>query len=126
MAEGLLRDMAGDRFEAHSAGMTPAAEVHPLAVEAMQEIGIDIGTQQPKDLEIYLGKQAVHYLVVVCDRANASCPRVWPGLDEDKRLYWPLNDPADADGTEEDKMAVFRSVRDEIKAKLEQWIQELA
>jgi arsenate reductase len=125
MAEGFLRALAGDRYSALSAGLEPAGEVHPLAVRVMGEEGIDISNQQPKDLEIFLGKEAIRYMVVVCDRAQQSCPRIWPGLDEQNRLYWPLDDPADAEGTEEEQLAVFRRVRDEIRAKIEQWLRDL-
>lgn len=125
MAEGLLRYMAGDRFEALSAGLNPKEAVHPLAIRVMAEIGIDISHQIPKDLTTYLGREWIRWLIVVCDRANQSCPRIWPLLAEDARLYWPFEDPAEAQGSEEERLAVFRRVRDEIKAKLEDWLAHL-
>ena len=125
MAEGFLREMAGDRFEPLSAGMEAKDRVHPLAVEAMQEIGIDISGQRPKGVEEYLGKTLIHYLIVVCNKANETCPRVWPGLiEENNRYYWPFKDPAAAEGSEEEQLAHFRKVRNEIKDKLEEWIGE--
>lgn len=122
MAEGLLREMAGDRFEVISAGMEPAGEVHPLAVKAMAEIGIDISGQEPKSIELYLGKEWVQWLIIVCNKAKNTCPRVWPMLADNARLDWPFDDPAEAEGTEDEKMAVFRRVRDEIKARLQEWV----
>jgi arsenate reductase len=122
MAEGLLRELAGDRFQVLSAGMEPAPEVHPLAVRVMAEIGIDISKQRPKNLSEYLGRTRLRWLIIVCDKASRSCPRVWPMLSEQARLDWPFDDPAEAAGSEEEKLAVFRRVRDEIKAKLEAWL----
>ena len=123
MAEGFLREMAGDRFEVLSAGMEPQEEIHPLAVKAMEEIGIDISNQQPKGVKEYLGTEWIKWLIVVCNKAKQSCPRVWPLLADEARLYWPFDDPAEAEGTEEEKMVVFRRVRDEIKASLEEWLR---
>ena len=125
MAEGLLRDMAGDRFEPLSAGMEAKDRVHPMAVQVMREAGIDISSQQPKGLEKYLGKELIHHLIVVCNNANQTCPRIWPGLlSQDSRFYWPFDDPAGASGTEEEQLDYFRRVRDEIRDKLEAWIKE--
>lgn len=126
MAEGLLRNMAGDRFEAMSAGLDPKEEVHPLAVEAMQEIGIDIGSQKPKAVDLYLGRVPVHYLIVVCDKAQASCPRIWPGLLEGRRYFWPLPDPVEKTGTKDEQLALFREVRDELREKLQEWLDNMA
>ncbi len=126
MAEGFLRTMAGDQFEVMSAGMQPAPEINPLAVQVMQEVGIDLSGQEPKDLSLYLGKTFLHYLIIVCSTANETCPRVWPGLIiQDNRLYWPVDDPAEATGTEEEKLTAFRKARDEIKEKLEIWLSSL-
>lgn len=125
MAEGFLRDMAGDRFEPLSAGMEARNEIHPMAVQVMQEVNIDISGQHPKGLEEYLGKTFIHYLIVVCSKANETCPRIWPGLlSEENRFYWPFDDPAEATGTDEEKLDVFRRVRDEIREKLVEWIKD--
>lgn len=121
MGEGLLRDMAGDRYDVISAGMDPADQTHPMAVQVMQEIGIDISAQEPTPLRTYLGKTHVHWLVIVCDNANNTCPTVWPGLADGHKLFWPFDDPAHATGTDEEKLAVFRRVRDEISTKLREW-----
>ena len=107
MAEGLLRHLAGDRFEVMSAG-TEATHVRPLAVRAMDEVGIDISGQESKTLDRYVGEPS-DYVITVCEEANEACP-FFPGAAE--RLHWSLPDPAAAQGTEEERLEVFRSVRD--------------
>jgi len=109
MAEGYLRHAAGDRFEAMSAGIEPKG-LNPLAVEAMREIGIDISKQKSKDVVSLLG-QHIPYVVTVCDNAKERCP-TFPGTW--KFLHWSLEDPAEAAGTQEDKLRVFRRVRGQI------------
>ncbi len=126
MAEGLLRHLAGERFEALSAGLEPNDEVHPLAIQVMKEIGIDITSQQPKAVELYLGKTMIHYLMIVCNKAQSTCPRIWPGLPDEKRYYWPVNDPAAISGKTEEQLAVFREVRDEIQEKITSWLYEIS
>jgi arsenate reductase len=120
MAEGLLRYHAGDRFNVYSAGTVPKAEMHPLAVRVMDEIGIDISKQRPKSLEQYLGRLAIQHLIIVCDGANASCPSIWPMMQE--RHYWPFDDPAAFVGDEEQTLDEFRRVRDEIRERLIEWL----
>jgi arsenate reductase len=115
MAEGLLRNLAADRFEAYSAG-TEATRVRPLAIRAMAELGIDISAQTSKTLERYLGAP-FDAVITVCDQANEACP-VFLGATE--RLHWSFPDPAQATGTEEEQLAVYRSVRDAIRARIEQ------
>lgn len=117
MAEGLLREKAGDRFEAFSAGLEPEP-VKPLAVAAMAEIGIDISGQQSKDIADYLGHVHFGYLITVCDRANANCP-IFPGISQ--RLHWSLDDPAAVEGTEAERLDVFRRVRDELTALIDEF-----
>jgi arsenate reductase len=119
MAEAILRRQLGDRFEVLSAGTEPAARVNPLAVEVMAEEGYDLSGQRPKHLRDYLGKVPVHTVIIVCDGAAKSCPAVWPGAYE--RLLWPFPDPAVADGSEEERRAVFRTVRDAIAARVADW-----
>ena len=114
MAESLLRHLAGDRFEAHSAG-TEATHVRPLAIRAMDEIGVDITGQESKTLERYL-EQPIDYVVTVCDAANEACP-FFPGAKN--RLHWSFEDPSRAEGTEEERLEVFRKVRDEIRERIE-------
>ena len=113
MAEGLLRHLTGDRFEAHSAG-TEATHVRPLAIRAMDEIGVDISEQKSKTLERYLG-EPFDYVITVCDDANEACP-FFPGAE--RRLHWSLPDPSAAEGTEEEQLEVFRSVRDALRDRV--------
>ena len=114
MAEGLLRHMAGDRFEAMSAG-TEATHVRPLAVQAMEEIGMDISGQESKTLARYL-QEPFDYVITVCDDANEACP-FFPGAGN--RLHWSFEDPSRAEGSEEERLAVFRSVRDRIRDRVQ-------
>ena len=123
MAEGWLRHLAGDRFVVHSAGVEPGV-LNPLSVKAMAEVGIDISSHKAEGISEYLGKLPVYYLIVVCDKAAESCPRIWPGVGE--RVHWFFEDPSAATGSEEDKLAVFRRVRDEIKRQIEQWLAEMS
>ena len=115
MAEGLLRDRAGDRFEVTSAG-TEATHVRPLAIRAMAEIGIDISGQESKTLERYLG-EPFDYVITVCDDANEACP-FFPGAK--KWLHWSFEDPSRAEGPEDERLAIFRRVRDKIWKRIEQ------
>ncbi|MDQ3236378.1 MAG: arsenate reductase ArsC, partial [Actinomycetota bacterium] len=114
MAEGLLRHLAGDRFDAYSAG-TEATSVRSEAVAAMAELGADISKQKSKTLERYVS-QPFDFVVTVCDDANETCP-VFPGAKN--RLHWSLPDPSKATGDEEERLAVFRRVRDEVRARIE-------
>lgn len=117
MAEGLLRSLAsqtGERFEVASAG-TEATRVRPEAQEAMAELDIDISSQKSKTLKRYLD-EPFDYVVTVCDDAGESCP-AFPGPA--KRLHWSLPDPSAAEGSEEKRLAVFRSVRDRLKEHIE-------
>jgi arsenate reductase len=113
MAEGLLRTMGGSRFEAFSAG-TEATFIRPLAIEAMQELGIDISGQRSKVLTEYL-QESFDYVITVCDQANESCP-VFPGAKN--RLHWSFPDPSKATGFYQDQLAVYREVRDAIAAHI--------
>jgi arsenate reductase len=118
MAEGFLRSLAGDRFEAASAG-TEARGINPLAVRVMAEAGVDLGGHTSKTLERFLG-EPWDYVITVCDSANEACP-LFPAATT--RLHWSFDDPAAARGSEAERLAVFRRVRDEIKAKLESWLE---
>ena len=115
MAEGLLRHLAADRFEAHSAG-TEATHVRPLAIRAMEEIGVDISGQESKTLERYQ-QEPFDYVITVCDDANEACP-IFPGAQS--RLHWSFKDPSKAEGSEEERLAVFREVRDGIRRRIEE------
>jgi arsenate reductase (thioredoxin) len=114
MAEGLLRALAGDRFEAMSAG-TEATHVRPLAIRAMRELGVDISGQESKTLDRYL-REPFDYVITVCDDANEACP-FFPGAAN--RLHWSFEDPSRAKGSEEERLAVFRSVRDGMRQRIE-------
>lgn len=118
MAEGLLRHDAGDRFDVESAGVIKSF-VRPQAIAAMEEIGIDITGHRSKSVDEFAG-QEFDYVITVCDNAKESCP-VFPG--KTKRLHWSFDDPAEATGSDEDILAIFRRVRDEIRKKLGEFIQ---
>ena len=112
LAEGILRAVAGDLFDVQSAGSKPAGYVHPLAIRAMAEIGIDISAHRSKHMNDFLG-QKVETVITVCGNADQACP-IYPG--QVNRHHWPFDDPAHATGTDEEKLAVFRRVREEIRA----------
>ena len=113
MAEGLLRDLAGDRFEVASAGVAPT-RVRPEAITVMREIGVDISAEHSKSVAEFAG-QEFDYVITVCDNANEQCP-VFPGKTE--RTHWSVDDPAAAEGDEDLRLSVFRRVRDEILDRL--------
>ena len=122
MAEGFLRDFAGDRFEAYSAGIEPTDEIHPCAVEAMREVGIDISDQYPKRLKTYLGRVGFNYLVIVCARAEQNCPKTFPGVNA--RFSWIFEDPRSDENLPYDSMLErFRAIRDEIEWKIKDWLE---
>jgi arsenate reductase len=123
MAEGLLRHHAGDRFEAYSAGLDPTDEIHPCAVEAMKEVGIDISGQSPKGLKEYMGKQTFNYLIIVCERAEERCPKTFPGVGT--TFSWIFEDPRrDEDLPYDSMLERFRAVRDEIDLRMRGWLEQ--
>jgi arsenate reductase (thioredoxin) len=117
MAEGLLGALAPDRFEVASAG-TEATRVHPLAIRAMDELGIDLRDHTSKTLDRFVA-EPWDYVITVCDDANERCP-VFPGRTT--RLHWGFDDPSAATGTEEERLAAFRRVRDAIAGRLRTWL----
>jgi arsenate reductase (thioredoxin) len=121
MAEGWLRALGGDRFEVASAG-TEATRVHPLAVRSMAEVGIDLAGHVSKTLDRYLDEKW-DWVITVCDAANERCP-VFSGSA--RRLHWSFDDPSRAPGTEDERLAVFRRIRDEIAARLRAWLGDAA
>jgi arsenate reductase len=121
MAEGWLRHLAGDDYDVVSAGTEPAG-VNPLAVAVMDERGIDISTHTSKPVTRFLG-ETFHVLITVCDNAREKCP-IFPGVL--KRLHWPLEDPAAAGGSDADRLAAFRRIRDEIEARVQAWLRDQA
>lgn len=120
MAEGLLRHIAGDRFEVASAGVSPTT-VRPEAVEVMRELGIDISHQRSKGVDDFVGREFDH-VITVCDNANEQCP-VFPG--KTNRIHWSFDDPAAVEGDELTRLTVFRRVRDEILERLRSFVQDL-
>ena len=118
MAEGLLVSMAGELFEVYSAGTDPKG-IHPGAVKAMQEIGIDISSQRSEHVDTYLGK-GIDTVITVCDKAGKKCP-IFPECT--KVVHWSFDDPAEAEGTEQKQEAVFQRVRDEIAVAVKGWLE---
>ncbi len=111
LAEGVLRSVAGDLFEVASAGSVPAGYVHPLAIEVMGEIGIDISSHRSKHLREFL-ECPIETVITVCGNADQACP-IFPG--QVNRHHWPFEDPAHATGTDGEKREIFRRVRNEIR-----------
>ena len=114
MAEALVNHFLNDAWEAYSAGTRPAPQVHPLAVRAMAEVGLDIATRRPKHLEVFRG-QDFDQVITLCDSAAAECP-FW--LGRGRQVHIGLPDPAAATGTEAERLAVFRQVRDAIRKEV--------
>ena len=119
MAEGLLRHEADERFEVHSAGTRPSI-VRPEAIAVMSEIGIDISSHRSKSVEEFAG-QELDYVITVCDNAKESCP-VFPAKTQ--RMHWPFEDPAAVEGSEDERRAAFRKVRDQIHRRIRVFLGE--
>ncbi len=119
MAEGLLRHLAGTQYEIFSAGLTPHP-IHPNVYIVMNEIGIDISSQTPKSVDLYLGRQPMDEIIIVCQEGEAECPRLYPFAMKVER--WPLPDPASVQGTPEQILAAFRRTRDTIEEKIKLWL----
>jgi arsenate reductase len=115
MAEGILREAAGDLLEVHSAGSNPSGQVHPKSIEAMKEIGIDISGHFSKHMDEFLNRK-VDTVITVCGNADQACP-MFPG--QVNCYHWGFDDPAHAKGTDEEIMSEFRRVRDQIKLVFE-------
>ena len=123
MAEAFLNLLAGDRFEAESAGLEPGT-LNPFVVEVMKEIGIDISQKRTNGIfDLIKTGKLLHYVITVCDEAGAArCP-VFPGYA--KRLHWSFKDPSSLEGPREERLRKTREVRDEIRARIEGWIKEV-
>lgn len=117
MAEGLLRSLGGKDYDVYSAGTNPTV-LNPLAIEAMDEVGLDISGQKPEGVERYVD-QPFDLVITVCDRARENCP-LFPNARN--MLHWGFDDPADAGGTEEERRVVFRRVRDEIEERVSRYL----
>ena len=120
MAEAFLRQYGGERFEAHSAGLEPKG-LNPLTVKVMSEVGVDLSSRTSKGLDAYFG-EPLPYLITVCDDADQNCPTGWAGVKT--RMHWSFEDPARFEGTEEERLARFREVRDLIEQKIRAWVAE--
>lgn len=123
MAEAFLRKYGSGKFEAHSAGLEPKG-LHPITVQVMSEIGLDVSGQHSKGVDAYLGKTLFQYLITVCDDADKNCPTTWPGISN--RMHWSFEDPAAFEGTEEEKLFKFRQIRDQIEIKIKSWLASQA
>ncbi len=120
MAEAFLRKYGGDRFEVHSAGLEPKG-INPYTRLVLEEVGIDMAGQYSKDLHAYMGKMHFGYLITVCSNAEERCP-IFPGVAV--RLHWPFEDPAAVEGSHAEVLAAFRAVRDQIEARILEWLGE--
>jgi arsenate reductase len=121
MAEGFLKSF-DENLEVYSAGTKPAEKVNPFAVKAMQEVGIDISNGKAENVDKYLS-QPFDYVITVCDNAKETCPVFMGKVNH--RLHIGFDDPADAVGTEEDVMPVYRRVRDEIKNEFKKFLKQI-
>jgi arsenate reductase len=119
MAEAILRELAGDRFETFSAGTAPQG-LSPLTIEVMREKGVDISGQRSKSVDEFLG-QEFHYLITVCDSARQACP-TFPGRGE--RVHWDVADPAEAEGRDGTAIDAFRVARDDLQRRIEEFVLE--
>ena len=119
MAEAFLRQYGSDQFESYSAGLEPK-RINPLTIQVMQEIGIDLSNQRSKGVQEFLGKVFIHELITVCDKAEKNCPTAWPGII--KKMHWSFEDPAVFEGSDEEKLAKFREIRDQIDQKVRDWV----
>jgi arsenate reductase (thioredoxin) len=123
MAEAFLNDICGGHFEAHSAGLEPG-RLNPLAVEAMREIGIDISQKKTQSVfDVFKSGQLFAYVITVCDETSADrCP-IFPGVTQ--RLHWSFPDPSALSGTHEQRLSGTRKIRDQIRARIEMWCDEM-
>jgi arsenate reductase (thioredoxin) len=120
MAEAWLRKYGGDEFEVYSTGLEPST-LNPFTIQAMSEKGVDMSAHHAKSVREYLGKKDFTYVITVCSNAEEKCPTTF--LGQLYRLHWPFDDPAAAQGSDEEKLAKFRQVRDEIEVKIKQWLE---
>lgn len=120
MAEGYFRTFIGDKVNVFSAGLEPK-EIHPMAKVVMKEVGISIDNQRSKGIQDFLGKYNFRHIIVVCARAEKNCPSTFPGAMN--RLFWPFEDPAAFKGSEEEKLMRFREIRDQIRNRIQEFVQ---
>lgn len=122
MGEAFLRAYAGEHFDVFSAGLEPKGEIHPLVRKVMAEIGLPMEGQHSKSVHDYLGKLAFSYTVTVCGDAEEKCPRVF--LSMGKHMFWPFQDPATLEGSEEEILPRVREIRDGMSEKIQSWLRE--
>ena len=120
MAEAYFRKFIGDKCNILSAGLEPK-EIHPLAKEVMREDGISIDSQRSKGVKQFLGKFAFRHVIIVCEKAEKNCPRIFPGAMN--RLFWPFEDPSIYEGSYAEKLEKFREVRDQIRTRIQEFVQ---
>ena len=121
MAEAFLRKYGGDQFDAYSAGLEPRG-IHPNTERVMEEVGVSLSGQHSKHVKEYMGKVHFGYLITMCDEAEQNCPTVFPGVGQ--RLHWSFEDPSAFAGPDDEKLAKFREVRDQIEQRVKSWLPE--
>ena len=121
MAEAFLKRHGGDRYEAYSAGTEPKG-INPYTERVMEEIGVNVSGQYSKHVKEYMGKIHFAYVITLCDEAEKSCPAIFPGISQ--RLHWSFEDPAAFVGSDDERLAKFREVRDRIEQNIKEWLEE--
>ena len=121
MAEAFLRKHGGDQYDAYSAGTKPK-DIHPYTERVMGEAGVSLTGQYSKHIKEYMGRMHFAYVITLCDEADKSCPAIFPGMGQ--RLHWSFENPAAIVGSEDDKLAKFREVRDRIEQRIKEWLME--
>ena len=119
MAEAFLKKWGGDRYDAYSAGTEPKG-INPYTDRVMEEVGVHLSGQYSKHIKEYMGKIHFAYVITLCNKAEKSCPAIFPGMGQ--RLHWSFEDPATFVGSEEEKLARFREVRDQIERTIKEWL----
>jgi arsenate reductase len=123
MAEAFLRKYGGDQFDAYSAGTDPK-DISLYVKRVMQEVGISLNNQYSKHVKEYMGKVHFGYLITMCDEAEKNCPTAFPGIGQ--RLHWSFEDPSAFVGSEDERLARFRNLRDQIEQRIRAWLRETA
>ena len=122
MAEAFLKKYGGDQYDAYSAGTEPKG-INPYTERVMEEVGINLSGQHSKHVKEYMGKVHFGYLITMCDEAEESCPTTFPGIAQ--RLHWSFEDPAAFTGPEDETLATFRKVRNQIEQRIKTWLAEV-
>ncbi len=121
MAEAFLNKHGGDRYDAYSAGTEPKG-INPYTERVMEEVGMSLSGRYSKHVREYMGKINFAYVITLCDEAEKSCPAIFPGIGQ--ILHWSFEDPAAFVGSDEEKLAKFREVRDRIERRINEWLME--